>query len=568
LQIRVARRYRFGSWEAAMRTLGMVLWITVLSACDGGNPGDTDPGGDTTGGTGPAVEVCDDGVDNDLDGAEDCSDTECAATCDADQDGELGLAFGGTDCDDTDAAINTTAVEVCDDADNDCDGLTDVDDDSLDLSTATPQWLDGDADGYGGVEAPTACSLLPGNVTDSTDCDDTDSGVNPGATEVCDGVDQNCNIQIDEGLPKTGWFPDVDLDGFGDSGAGVQACAQPPGMVTDFHDCDDSDASVNPNATEVCDGADNNCNGFTDDADPTLDPIGAIDFWVDNDSDGFGDPGRPFSACSNPDPAKNAENGEDCDDTDGAVFPGAIEMCNGWDDDCDTFVDQADPGFDLANLTLWYIDDDHDGLGQEGTEIADCVGPPGYVNVGGDCDDADPNSGGAVDWYFDLDADGVGGGAPVAGSPACAMPAPGALPATDGVDCNDADPAINPGAAEICGDGIDQDCSGGDLSCGPTAKFVIDDGPAWMTNPPTFNCLEACALLYGGVATDWSCSTSSVVIDHMSFVDGWGDSQYCITPVAETFKKAANYDCGAATCSYSAYVMDHSCMSINWCWAN
>jgi hypothetical protein len=96
------------------------------------------------------------------------------------------------------------------------------------------------------------------------------------------------------------------------------------------------------------------------------------------------------------------------------------------------------------------------------------------------------------------------------------------------------------------------------------------DGPSWVNDPPVYSCIEACALLFGGVSTDYHCSTSSTVLDYQGYVDGWADSQYCTNPVDETFSKeqAGNpgYDCGGFQCSYSAYVLDHSCASVNWCW--
>lgn len=113
---------------------------------------------------------------------------------------------------------------------------------------------------------------------------------------------------------------------------------------------------------------------------------------------------------------------------------------------------------------------------------------------------------------------------------------------------------------------------GGLIATGVNAQtlvgsFAVDDGPVWTTNPPTYSCLEACAQVFGGVAGDYSCSTSSTAIDHQAFADGWGDNQYCSTPVAETFKVNTSYDCGSTGCSYSAYVSDHSCGAVNYCYA-
>jgi len=102
---------------------------------------------------------------------------------------------------------------------------------------------------------------------------------------------------------------------------------------------------------------------------------------------------------------------------------------------------------------------------------------------------------------------------------------------------------------------------------GLIGSFQVVDGPEWTTNPPTYSCLEACAEVFGGAAGDYSCSTTSDSIDHQAYVDGWGDSQYCSTPVAEDFKLNTFYDCGDYFCSYSAYVNDHDCTAVNYCFA-
>ncbi len=139
---------------------------------------------------------------------------------------------------------------------------------AVDLEVSTGQgqtwYYDGDSDGYGDLSVPTqSCSQPPGYVLDNTDCNDSDGLINPSATEVCDGVDNNCDGQIDEGVGQT-WYYDGDSDGYGDSSIPTQSCSQPPGYVLDNTDCNDSDGLINPSATEVCDGVDNNCDGQID----------------------------------------------------------------------------------------------------------------------------------------------------------------------------------------------------------------------------------------------------------------------------------------------------------------
>ena len=100
-------------------------------------------------------------------------------------------------------------------------------------------------------------------------------------------------------------------------------------------------------------------------------------------------------------------------------------------------------------------------------------------------------------------------------------------------------------------------------------SYEVHDGPLWTTDPPIYDCLEACALVFGGAAADYACSTSAASIDHQAFVSGWGDDTYCTTPVAEDFSVGTLYDnCGSIGCSYSAYVNDHcdAGLAQNHCW--
>jgi hypothetical protein len=219
------------------------------------------------------TEVCD-GTDNDCDGTTD-EDAADADTFYADDDGDgfgdaadttdaceapSGTVADATDCDDADSAINPDATEVCDGADNDCDGDTDEDD----AADALTWYADDDGDGYGDASDTTlACDQPSGTVTDDTDCDDTASSTNPGASEVCDGADNDCDGDTDEGVTTT-YYADDDGDGFGDASDTAEDCTTPTGYTTNTADCDDADSAINPDATEVCDGDDNNCDGDTD----------------------------------------------------------------------------------------------------------------------------------------------------------------------------------------------------------------------------------------------------------------------------------------------------------------
>ncbi|MBK9367777.1 MAG: FG-GAP repeat protein [Deltaproteobacteria bacterium] len=165
---------------------------------------------------------------------------------------------------------------------------------------------------------------------DGDDCDDDRADVNPGAEEVCDGADNNCDGETDEGF-DTSWYEDHDEDGYA-AAAPITACEAPSAEATQTPgaDCDDLDASVSPDAVEVCDGQDNNCDGRLDEQEA----IDASLWHRDEDGDGFGQDTAPLRACEALD-GTVAQAG-DCDDGDATVNPGAAEVCDdGLDNNCD-----------------------------------------------------------------------------------------------------------------------------------------------------------------------------------------------------------------------------------------
>lgn len=269
-----------------------------------------------------------------------------------------------------------------------------------------PDAVDGDEDGY----------------TVDDDCDDNQPRVNPGMPEVAyDGVDNDCD-------PAT---PDDDLDA---DGFGLEA-----------GDCDDADAQINPNAAELCDGVDNDCAGGVDDG------LGDL-FFLDGDGDGYGDPAAATTQC---DPTLGLVlDGTDCDDFVNAVHPGAPELCNGVDDDCDGLVDDDD---DTVVVTApWVFDDDGDGFPGASVLFEVCEAPTeGLLPLTPstlDCDDDDPRTyiGAAfrdapTACMTDADEDGWGGDLPLDGIVA-------------GRDCDDLDEQISPTALEVPYDAVDQDC--------------------------------------------------------------------------------------------------------------
>ena len=130
-------------------------------------------------------------------------------------------------------------------------------------------YADADGDGYGSSTTQVGCTPPPGYVANNTDCNDAAAGINPGATEICNAIDENCNALIDDGIAVTIYYADLDGDGFGNPNASVSNCAQPIGFILNNADCSDNLASVNPNALELCNNnTDDDCNGIVDDTNP------------------------------------------------------------------------------------------------------------------------------------------------------------------------------------------------------------------------------------------------------------------------------------------------------------
>ena len=154
------------------------------------------------------------------------------------------------------------------------------------------------------------------------------------------GDDTGLSLPEDTGIVDSGPLedtsnpdpdPDPDLDGDG---------------VPASEDCDDTNPDVFPGATEVCDGVDNDCDELVDDADDSLDKSSAPIWYTDFDGDGYGAPTTLLEACEPPS-GWVADSG-DCDDGNADVFPGAVELCNWVDDDCDTQVDEGLPDADSS----------------------------------------------------------------------------------------------------------------------------------------------------------------------------------------------------------------------------
>ena len=422
----------------------------VGDVCDGDSDGDGDPDLADCAPLDPAIfhgqaEVCD-GIDNDCNGALDegfaDADGDGLKDCvDSDMDGDG--AVNDDDCAPLDPAAAPGLPEVCDGIDNNCvdgadEGFADTD------SDGKPDCLDDDKDGDGDP--------------DLSDCAPLNADIHHGAAEACNGVDDNCNVLVDEG------FADSDLDALKDCVDGDQ---DNDGSLND-DDCAPLDPTVSPLAAEVCDGIDNNCadgvdEGFADtDSDGKADcldddidgdaipngadlcPFDADPQQQNNDGDAQGDVCDPDDdndgvadtadncpktanaqqgdqdkdgagdACDADDDNDGALDPADCQPHNAAVYPGAAEACNGADDNCNGIIDEGFPDLDQDGLKNC-VDPDQDGDG-----------------IPNDDDNAPdvPNPG-----QKDSDGDGVG----------------------DVVDCAPNNLAIYPGAPETC-NGKDDDC--------------------------------------------------------------------------------------------------------------
>ena len=499
-----------------------------------------------------------------------------------------GYSLSRGDCNDNNPIINPGNTElpyngVDDDCnpgtkDDDLDGdkvtrASDCDDNDSTISSNKKYFRDNDGDNYGIGLSVLFCEVVApfGYANNNLDCNDYSKNVFPGALEVCgDGIDQDCN-----GLDIVCTQNDFDADGYSVSGGDCNDNNSNvhPGRSEIVYNWIDDDCNTqtkdddidNDSFIKVIDCNDNNA---------SLNVLKA--YYTDNDKDSFGSSASVLLCAINP-PAGYSNNAQDCNDNNININPSRIEITNnGLDDDCNLATPDIDGNHNPApascnschnlarpnnanhqnaldcsachSVTSWIIDSDGDGIS---TAQGDCNDSNALINPNKtevsyngldddcnpgtkdddldadsfinslDCNDNNASINATKIYYLDNDKDGFGYGTAQA---LCELTAPMGY-SNNQLDCNDQYLSIKPGGVEICGDNIDQDCSGSDLLC----SMVDGDGDGYSSsagdcndNDPSMNPGRS-EIPYNGKDDDCKLTTKDDDLDN----DGFGKVNDC-----------------------------------------
>ena len=422
---------------------------TRLSLCDNGNTGiqicencelqPIDCGEDATCGNGliEIGESCDDGNLNNNDACDNSCQTqtcgngirEDSEACDAEdvnslQCSDFGFQLGNITCEACQLKLTECYFPHC--GDGSIEGSEECDDgnqqshdgcsrrcqiEPCDGQPGVLAWPDQDGDGFGdnNITGEVFCEVPEGMVDHEGDCEDQNAEINPNAIEYCDGIDNNC-LGLDlNAVDMNTYYYDEDNDGYGFSHTAINACSKPDGSAEIAGDCNDTDATIHPNAQELCNGIDNDCDEIIDGPNPTGRNLTTK--YRDLDQDGHGDPENPRIFCLENPHEGYVTLGDDCDDSRPLVNPEMTEICDpeNLDENCNGSADDLDPSVDPTTFFAFYTDDDDDGFGTGEIIVQNCDG--GYE--------------------LSLRSD----------------------------DCNDHNETINPEVDEICNDNIDNNCN-------------------------------------------------------------------------------------------------------------
>ncbi|MSQ02055.1 MAG: lamin tail domain-containing protein [Myxococcales bacterium] len=492
--------------------------------------------------------------------AEEDSTTACMSDADGDGFGDTTAPSGGTagtDCDDARSGVNPDGTETCGTAyDDDCDSSTN----DTGAVGCTTYYYDGDNDTYGKSTLSQCTCTTSGSydVTNSTDCDDSDADTFPGAASV---------------ESVTSCRNDDDNDGYGDTTV--------TSGVTAGTDCDDTRSAVNTAATETCSTTyDDDCDSSTNDVGAT----GCTTYYYDGDNDGYAITTSSQCTCTssgNYDITGTTSANDDCDDTDDEISPGDPELCTTTaDDDCDGGTNDVG----ATGCTTYFYDGDADGYGITTSSQCTCTSSglytvAGVTSANDDCDDTlaavspgdaevcattydddcdgssnEVDASDCTTYYYDADSDGYG----LLTTSQCACASSGSYTVTGTTsandDCDDTRATVSPADLEVCSTTYDDDCDGSSNEVGASdcTTYYYDgdsDGYGLLTT-------TQCACGSSGSYTVTGVTAANDDCDDTRAAVSPADPEVCSTTYDDDCDGSSN-EAGAADCTTYYYDGDN-----------